>query len=271
MRAIEDYVRSVNLSSEAVQQLKDNLSQLNELKLESIRDQFDPLQQVATSAISGMQSGIEGLLNGTKSFGEAWSTFTDSIGNTLAKLAAQWLTNEFVTNILGIGKAKTPSFGGFGMESDEGFGGILGGLLGGGGGLFGSILGFADGGGIPKLDHKAYRALPVIGEALKKEGSNAVLIAATPGEYMLNIDESRAYKQMFPNGIKGFRSGGGVGSGVKNMAQNVGRGGNTNNVNISVSNVNNGSGEIDVKSLRRVVVAEITRQQEFGGVSSKVG
>jgi GH24 family phage-related lysozyme (muramidase)/tRNA A-37 threonylcarbamoyl transferase component Bud32 len=263
MKAINDYAKSVNLSADAVERLQDNLRQTNELKLDGIRAQFDPFQQVISSSFSGMQQGLEGLFNGTMTFGDAWVNFTNTVGNTLSKLAAEWLTNEFVTNILGIGKSKS----GLGsLLSTEDSGG-LGDLWGGGLSLLGGLLGFKTGGEIGDYNHQGYRDLPVIGDALKKEGNNAVLIAATPGEQVLNTTEAKFYRKMFPSGIKGHRMGGSVDglSSLGNMTKkNV-----TNNVGINISS-SGGNENVDIDALRMVVIAELSRQQELGGILSDI-
>jgi hypothetical protein len=97
-------------------------------------------------------------------------------------------------------------FGGKGKQS-SGVTSLISGL----GGLFG--LSFADGGEVP-TDSKfnQYRqGNDPIAQALKREGSDSIIAALTPGERVLTVSESRYYQAMFPKGIKNYADGGVVG------------------------------------------------------------
>ena len=271
MRGIQEYARSVNLSSEAVTELQDNLRKLNEIKLANISAQFDPFQQVANSAIAGLQNGIEGLLNGTQSLGDAFMSWGATVADTLAKVAAEWITNELVRGIFGMSR---PSQGTLGSIADIGSGGVFGGLMQG----LGAIFGFSDGGNVGTGSFNEYRKMNnPIGEALRREGNNSVLAALTPGEQVLNTVEADIYRKMFPTGLKAavlnFNSGGAVPGMSSNVANVLNKAGNSVNVNMSVdagSTATNSDGKSKAleKQLRSVVIAELQRQQQPGGILS---
>lgn len=142
------------------------------------------------------------------------------------------------------------------------------GLLGKLGGLFG--LGFADGGLVPK-DSKFgefRQGDDPIGAALRKEGSNSVIAALTPGERVLTLSESRYYETMFPQGIKGYADGGIVGN-IKPIPLNLDQSkidnrGDSNEFNFDIKNGGGNDAKMtkdNVKELENAVVAVLLKQK----------
>lgn len=238
---------------EEVQHLINELNELNEIKLDNIAAQFDPWQEVATSAVNGVQSSIEGLISGTMGLGDAFMNIGQQISQTLTKLAAEWVTNELLRGLFGF-KGQAPAFGG------NNGGGFLKSI--------GSLLGFRDGGDVPFIPAFAAMASEgsMIGQSLRREGNGAILATLTPGERVLTVEENRAYKQMLrriPNNIPSFKNGGEVGDVKRFTPKNIG--GNTYQIQIDAnvgSDIKSADERELVKSIRAVTIAEIKRWNE---------
>jgi hypothetical protein len=148
---LERFIASQNVSVEKAQQLRSELETLNQVKLDGINESFSPLKDVISGTAGSFKGLFTDLLSGTKSVGESFKSFIDSILSNLANLAAEFITNELFSGLIGGGK-----------KSGGGGGGLLGGLLGifggGGGGLdflsaVPNLLGFHAGGVVGDRAH----------------------------------------------------------------------------------------------------------------------
>lgn len=252
---LEEWAFSVGKTKEDIKGLREELESLNTIKLEGIREQFNPFSEIANSAISGLQSSIEGLISGTMSFGDAFMNFGQTISQTLTKMAAEWVTNELIGSL---------------------FGGITGSKKSGGGtDLWGKVigvLGFSKGGEVPAVGNlnKLRNSSSEIGKALRREGNNSVLATLTPGERVLTPNENEEYKRLMKGNrqILSFKNGGelygNVNLGIPNFKDF--KGGNNVIVDASIK-----SG-LSVKereerelrnAVRAVVVAEIKRFEQM--------
>ena len=278
LRGIDDFAEKTRASADTVAALKANLESLNEIKLKSIEAEFNPFTQVSVKWQQGFASTIAGVITGSQSLSEGLNGMLKSIGDSLANLAAQWITNELFGSL-------------FGMKGLGSSGQQAGGLFSSGGGsgigsyvsLFSGLIGgFADGGEVqadPGIN--ALRRLPgSIGKALTKEGSNSVLAALTPGERVLTISEARLYNALHPTGIanstrmpqiSNFATGGmanGVGqSSYRDMASNT--------VNVPVTVNGTDASNIDKVALsnavRVAVISELATQTRPNGMLSTNG
>jgi tape measure domain-containing protein len=267
---LQEFAKATNLSEAELQVLMEDLTRLNSIQLTNINNQFDPFLKVANAGFSSLSESISGLIQGTSTWGDLFTNITSSIGKSLADLAAQFITNGIADMFMGKKSVSTP---GFGKESS----GFLGALFGGddsGLGLIGSIFGFADGGKVTGINQNLRHLDNPIGEALRKEGNNSVLAALTPGERVLNLTETAMFERMYPRGIQkpvmNFNNGGkvqGSMSGVANFKPS------STQINIPVtvsgSDLNGTNAKQLSESLRAVVVAELGRQQQPGGVLNR--
>lgn len=177
-----------NTSAETLQQLYESASQLNSVNLEQINQQFSETRDILQNQLqSPLKTFLSDLLTGTKTIGEAFQNLISSLLSSLAQLAV----NKLFTSL---------------------FGGLFGG--GGGGGLLGidlttPVFNFASGGEVPAIAANSYRdGYGKISEALKKEGSNSVLAALTPGELILSVRQSKKFKQLGMDRVLNFADGG---------------------------------------------------------------
>jgi hypothetical protein len=169
LRSIDEQARQLGLSAGEIARFKESATELNNLNLKNIEAQFSPFTEALRGAAGAFQTFLGDIISGNESIGDAFQKMVANVGNMLAQMAARLITQQLFSGL----------FGGL-------FGGGGGGLFGGGGGLFGGLFGKADGGDIEPVDHSALRRRPdQIGAALRKEGPNSVLIAATPGEMVL--------------------------------------------------------------------------------------
>jgi tape measure domain-containing protein len=171
LRKIDEQARQLGMAPEVVEQLKNNLQSLNEINLQNINAQFNPLVEGLKGVKGAFQGFLGDIISGNETIGDAFNKMVDSILNSLSNLAAQLITEQLFGSLFGLGK------------------GIGGGGL---GGIFSSIFGFADGGEVPAVNHSALRDRPdAIGQALRKEGPNSVLAAVTPGERVITKAQNR--------------------------------------------------------------------------------
>lgn len=159
--------------------------------------------------------------------------------------------------------------------------GIAGGLFGGGGGaampdiaspVLNLVPNFAKGGFVsddrPFIDGSLFKGNNPIAQAVKREGSGAIVGVMNRGEYVLTAPEAQMYFALgFDKIVKGkvpnFRSGGSIGMGA------AGRFSSGQQISISVPvTVSDGSSVDPQKlgeSIRGAVQNEIARQQRPGG------
>ena len=240
--------KGVEVSEAEAQSMRDQISALEQADLSNLNRQFDTFQSEIMPTIQSSLGGFfKTLMDGSKSVDEA---FTDMIGNITNKIF-EFAANQIVSSLLG---------GMFGGGAGGGFGG---GIM--------KIFGFAEGGIVEAQNNIApYRSRPdAIGAALRKEGSNSVLAALTPGEMVLTTRQTAAFlNNPMANEILNFNGGGIVGrTGSPILSQNnaTNSGGN---VNIAL-NVDGGRSEMDyamvAKVAQRAASGEISRQQKPRG------
>jgi TP901 family phage tail tape measure protein len=120
-----------------LEKLKQKASELNQLNLTNVKDQFKSLgETIQDSAQAALTGFFTDVFSGTKSVGEAFQAMAKSILASIGQIAAQMLTQSIFKGLSGL-------FGGGG-------GRFLGGLFGGGGGgsgfSFTSLPSFHSGG-----------------------------------------------------------------------------------------------------------------------------
>lgn len=78
--------------------MRSDAEALNNVSLENLRQQFpdlaDTLNQTAFAAFENLGNSMAGVLQGTKSLGDAFNDFFDSIINSLVQMASQWAASE---------------------------------------------------------------------------------------------------------------------------------------------------------------------------------
>lgn len=172
------------------------------------------LTGIGTSAapVSGigaiMGDGASGILSTASGFdfgdltGGGGFNIADIFGGGAGPAADSGITETVGTDIAAAFVATTEESD-LGGNLGKGFGSVLGSLFGGGGGgsavggilgTIGNILGFERGGVVPGQNHQALRSLPGIGDALRREGPNAIIAALSPGEMVLSRSQVRALR-----------------------------------------------------------------------------
>ncbi|MFG6094405.1 tape measure protein [Leptothoe sp. ISB3NOV94-8A] len=129
---LESIHNNADLSADAIERMTANAEAMHELNLEGINAQFSEMTEILQMAQGHATDAFASFLDGSKTAGEAFSGFIDSMISGLAQMASQLLMQEI--------------FGGL-------FGG-LGGAAGGGSGIFGivkGLFGAADGGYVPNF------------------------------------------------------------------------------------------------------------------------
>lgn len=252
----------------ALERLRSNAEQLNQLNLENIKGQFKTLgQTVLDIGKDAFKDFFTSILDGSKSIGDAFKDMVKSIAGQLAKLAV----NQIFMSLFG-GKLGGGLLGGGG-------GGLFSGLLGGGavglaysGGYVsgaGIVPNYADGGDVAAIPGSPFsKGYGNISAALQKEGRGAVLAALTPGEIVLSVRQARKFRELGMQRVLNFSAGGTVPGGAIASTS-----ASPTNVNITVPvSVQAGSG-IDGNKLaanlapafRSIVQSEIERQQRPNG------
>jgi tape measure domain-containing protein len=274
LRKIDEQARQLGLAPEVVDQLKTNLQSLNEINLQNINAQFNPLVEGLKGIKTAFQGFLGDVISGNSSIGDAFNKMVDNVLNSLSSLAAQLITEQLFGSLFGLGK-------GIG-----GAGGGAGGASGGIGGIVASLFGLADGGDVPSINQGNLRDRPDdIGFALRKEGPTSVLGALTPGERVLNLEETKRFYKLGLNSlVSGPRSRfdpsialrqaaasergqkvynfamGGIVPGAPPVQANPAVGGQTN-VNIPISINGGGDQSVNVPRLKNAI--EVAVQQEL--------
>jgi TP901 family phage tail tape measure protein len=243
--------KGIEVSEAETAAMRDQISALEQADLSNLNRQFDTFQSEIMPTIQSSLGGFfKTLMDGSKSVDEA---FTDMIGNITNKIF-EFAANQIVSSLLG------------GMMGGGGGGGFGGGIM--------KIFGMAEGGVVEAQNNIApLRARPdAIGAALRKEGSNSVLAALTPGEMVLTTRQTSAFlNNPMASEILNFAQGGIVGkSGSPMMSQNNAV--SSSAVNIAL-NVDGGRSEMDyamvAKVAQRAASGEISRQQKPRGSLSR--
>lgn len=214
---LDQFIISEGIAAEQALVLRQNLEQVNQVKLNNIQEQFHPFKE----QLGQLQSSFSGLISGViKGEEDAFSGFLDSITNMLIDTAAQWATQQIFGGLFG---GNNPNGGGslFGGNSGGGgIGGILGGLFGGGGGgggFLGSLFGglFYDGGVVGKNNS----GINNLEDAFKREksmGGKPRLVVASVGERILSQEATNAFDQLMNGSVSNYYRGGKVGQSKAN-------------------------------------------------------
>jgi TP901 family phage tail tape measure protein len=246
--------RGVELSEQEVAGYRQSLEMQQQFDLSSINRQFDAFQSEILPSVQESVGGFfKSLLDGSKSAGEA---FNDMLDNIISKIL-DFAVNQIVSSLFG------GLFGGGG-------GGLFGGGGGGGGGIM-SIFGFAAGGIVSGANTEALRRQPgPIGEALRREGSNSVLSALTPGEMVLSVAQTQAFlASPMARDVLNFKGGGLVPGGGGSASNRNTSTGPSVNIALNVAAGGGSGGEVDygvvAKMAKNAATAEINRQQKPRG------
>lgn len=266
-----------SVPDEKVKSIKENLFQIHSINLDNLNDQFKTfggtIDEIAKTGLQGLSQSIADVITEGGDLGSVFQNLFKTIANGFIKNGLDSLIGGLTNSLFG-GQKKSSGILGDGL-----LGGI-GDIFGGGGGIL-SILGFREGGNVPAVSGGSLRNTTTqIGDALRKEGTNAVLAALTPGERVLTTDENRIYNMIYPTGIKNnyktmnFNDGGNVGvmsRQVTNKFNSMGTNQNNPTINIQNDSKDNYSGneKQSVKLIRAVVIAELQRQNSPGGVNRR--
>jgi hypothetical protein len=261
---------TTNLSSSDFMKLKNNLEQINTIKLDSINQQFSDLSDVIKGIQGDFTSITKDFLMNTSSIGDSLKKLLSSVLNQFANLASQKLSDQLFGSILGGNKPSASSSG------NNGFGSILsifGGLFGGGGSggngdsflgqgdmgnLYGLIPGFASGGMVGDIARTMSKERSI-------SGYEPRLIIANSGERVLNPEETAIWNKIQSSGkLPNYADGGMIGGSPMPVMSNRSGG----DVNLGGININiDGSGDnsnYDVLLLQKVLKSQIqsTLKQE---------
>lgn len=208
-----------DITAETFAQLKANLEQVNQVRLDAIKAQFDPLTGIIRDSQQALTGFLQSAITDTNNIGDAFRSMVQNIIASLAKLAAELLTQQIFKSILGwIGVG----IGGTGTSIGGGaIGPAYNGL---------KIPNYADGGIIGGIQ--------AIGAAAQKErqmtGRQPYLVIASAGERILNHRETEIWDRLQQSGKLNFAEGGIIG-GISAIAASSASTTPTSSVNIPVS------------------------------------
>lgn len=259
IRQIDEMVRTGQLLADTAQKIKNNLSELNQLRLDNIEQQFSIVGQLLPGLQSSFQGLFSGILTGADSLEKVLASFFSSIANNLAQLASQLIVNELFGSLLGV------ATGGGAIATG---GGSKFGKL--GLGFLGGLLGFSEGGVVPVANMGLLReGDDAIAQALRREGPNSILAALTPGELILTQRQTQRFFDLgLSSEVLNFRDGGIVGGSLP--AANIRESqGSKFEIDVPVSVSTTDASQIDPQRLseavRSAVIGELVQQQRPGG------
>lgn len=94
IKQIDDAVRSLNMLPDAAAKAKENLTQLNQVKLDNIQRQFDPWQEALTGTKSAFEGFLTDAISGSKSIGDAFKDMVKGIIGQLSSMASKLITDQ---------------------------------------------------------------------------------------------------------------------------------------------------------------------------------
>lgn len=103
---LERFIQQMGLSSEKALELRANLSEVNNLNLQKISQEFSVMGELMNGVQSSFESAFTSILDGSKSIGEAALDFIKSIGSQLASMASKMITDQLFGKIMGKGNEK---------------------------------------------------------------------------------------------------------------------------------------------------------------------
>ena len=124
---LERFIAQQQLSNEQALELRANLSEVNNMSMEKINAEFSVMNEVMVGVQGAFESAFTGILDGSKSIGEAALGFLQDVGKQLAGMASKMLTDQLFGKIMGKGSDKD-------AKKEAGLisgGGIIGKLTGG--------------------------------------------------------------------------------------------------------------------------------------------
>jgi hypothetical protein len=251
-------------AAETIDQLRQNLTDLNAIKLEDINTEFDTGSQIFKTFQDTAKNSLASLITGAESAQQVLEGFFNSLATSLANMASDFLLSEIFGLLGGIGGR------GKGAETENK--GFLGDALGVGVGVGMSLFTAASGGEVPKMNMSGLRDRPdSIGRALRKEGSNSVLAALTPGELVLSVEKAKKFNELGMGEVLNFKNGGMVGAASPRFSPTM-RGGDIN-IPVNISGEGSNSGGLDIgrirEAVRTSVVEELNYQARPRGINYK--
>lgn len=204
---LESFILAQNVSAEAAQRMRANLEQVNQVKLDTLAAQFDPLMEMTNA----FQSGLQNIFTDLLTEGELdFNSFLDSIWKSAAGLLAQFASQQFMGGIQSLfGGGGGGILGGkTGGSSAGGGGGLLGGI----GSLLGGIFSFST--GRPTYNRN-------LSQAVSRErgaGNTPTIAVVGKEEAVLPRQEAIAYRSLLSGGVpsmaKGFMAKGSMPKGA---------------------------------------------------------
>lgn len=118
IRQIDDAVRSGRLLADTAAQMKTNLRSLNEIQLDNIEKEFNLLTPTLEAVQGASENFFSGLLDGSKSLGEAFQGLVQDLLGSLSKLASQFIVDELFGWLMGKPRQQVPQM--FGAQGAAG-------------------------------------------------------------------------------------------------------------------------------------------------------
>ena len=258
MKGFDELAAKLNYTAEEAATAKQQLSEINSINLENIRQQADLLgKQLREGIGSSFESFFQDLIMGGKAFNEVISDLIGSMAQFLAQLAAQALVKSLFGGI----------FGGGGTVGAFAFGG--------------TIRNYAQGGDVMALGM-------AVTAAMRREGPQAVPIVASVGEEVLSTrtGDAQFYRSLKERGVwndlkvNNYADGGSVGnfaSAPYSVVRSPSKGGDTI-IPVTVQ-YQAAAGEDEATSraragqlagqLRAVVQEEMVKQSRNGGILNR--
>jgi tape measure domain-containing protein len=115
---LEEFIRTTQVGAIEADKLRQNLEQINQVKLDTVKDNFNAFKPVIDTVQTGLKGFFAGIIKGGQSIEELFNGLMDSILGSVAEIASNYLVEKLFGGLLG--GNKNEGQGGMFEQGDSG-------------------------------------------------------------------------------------------------------------------------------------------------------
>ncbi len=98
---LEEFIRTTQVGATEADKLRQNLEQVNRVKFDTIKDNFNAFKPVIDTVQTGLKGFFAGIIKGGQSIEELFNGLMDSILGSVAEIASNYLVEKLFDGLLG--------------------------------------------------------------------------------------------------------------------------------------------------------------------------